>query len=138
MGTRADFYVGKHETAEWIGSIAWDGYRAGIDNAVLSAVTEESFRAAITRFFTKREDATLPDQGWPWPWDTSATTDRSYWFFDEKVHEVRWGGCYVPVSVPNDDFEDAEEQGEPVQFPDMSDQACVTLGSRSGLIILNT
>lgn len=25
MGTRADFYVGRGEQAEWLGSIAWDG-----------------------------------------------------------------------------------------------------------------
>jgi hypothetical protein len=29
MGTRADFYVGRGETAEWLGSIAWDGNPGG-------------------------------------------------------------------------------------------------------------
>lgn len=30
MGTIADFYVGRGPKAEWIGSIAWDGYPDGI------------------------------------------------------------------------------------------------------------
>lgn len=30
MGTRADFYVGRGTEAEWIGSIALDGYPDGI------------------------------------------------------------------------------------------------------------
>jgi hypothetical protein len=30
MGTRADFYVGRGETAEYLGSIAWDGYPDGL------------------------------------------------------------------------------------------------------------
>ena len=30
MGTRADFYIGKGTDAEWLGSIAWNGYPDGI------------------------------------------------------------------------------------------------------------
>lgn len=42
MGTRADFYVGRGESAEWLGSIAWDGYPSGIDyQDVLRPADEE-------------------------------------------------------------------------------------------------
>jgi hypothetical protein len=29
MGTRADFYVGRGKDAEWLGSVAFDGYPSG-------------------------------------------------------------------------------------------------------------
>jgi hypothetical protein len=41
MGTRADFYVGRGGQAEWLGSIAWDGYPSGIDKWVFSVSTEQ-------------------------------------------------------------------------------------------------
>ena len=85
MGTRADFYLGKDNDAQWIGSIAWDGYREGIDEAILQADTETGFINAVTAFLQSRKDATLPEHGWPWPWETSSLTDCSYWFFDGQV-----------------------------------------------------
>jgi hypothetical protein len=30
MGTRADFYIGRGTEAEWLGSVAWDGYPGGV------------------------------------------------------------------------------------------------------------
>ena len=30
MGTRADLYIGRGTDAEWIGSVAWDGYPSGL------------------------------------------------------------------------------------------------------------
>lgn len=60
VGTRADFYIGRGETAEWIGSIAFDGYPEGVDDAVLTAKNEADYRAAVKDFFATRDDATLP------------------------------------------------------------------------------
>lgn len=80
MGTRADFYVGRGARAEWLGSIAWDGYPEGIDHGILTAETEDAFRERVSQFLT-REDATLPERdGWPWPWETSYLTDYVYAF----------------------------------------------------------
>ncbi len=31
MGTRADFYTGRGQTAQWLGSIAWGGYPVGTE-----------------------------------------------------------------------------------------------------------
>jgi len=49
MGTRADFYVGRGETAEWVGSVAWDGYPnepwgIGRTTDLFTATTEADFR----------------------------------------------------------------------------------------------
>lgn len=41
MGTRADFYVRKDSQMEYLGSIAWDGYPSGIDEAVLRSTDEK-------------------------------------------------------------------------------------------------
>lgn len=125
MGTRADFYVGKGKDAEWIGSIAFDGYRSEIDHEVRAAKSEEEFRAAVGLFFSGRDDATRPDQGWPWPWNDSSTTDCSYWFFDGCCWEDD-GGFYRRC----DDLEP-----DAIEYPDMSGRKNFTLGTRSGGIV---
>lgn len=141
MGTRADFYVGKGKDAEWLGSIAWDGYRDGIDDPVLNANSEAAFRSAVETFLAGRNDATHVADGWPWPWDTSATSDCSYWFFDSQCWEAagypteRFYPCSGPSPV-NDEGEYPTEGYEVVEFPDMSAKKNITLGRRSGLIIL--
>lgn len=91
MGTRADFYIGRGENAEWIGSIAWDGYPDGIDGAVRTAKTEEDFRQAVMKFFADRDDVTLPAAGWPWPWEDSRTTDYAYAFDGGQVYYSGFG-----------------------------------------------
>ena len=139
MGTRADFYVGRDTSAEWIGSIAWDGYRDGIDAAVLSASDESSYREAVAKFLADRDDATLPEQGWPWPWDDSSTSDCSYWFFDGTVWDER-RGTYQPCSEAQPETDEAYEasvaNATVISFPNMKDRKAVTLGRRSGLIVL--
>ncbi len=130
MGTRADFYVGSGKDAEWLGSIAWDGYEwidpltdeqeeedyKGPLGTSLVAATEKGFRADVAAIFEGRDDVTLPEQGWPWPWDTSATTDITYYFKDGKVF-----GEWFSKNP----------------WPDMSQRKNVALGSsRSGVIVV--
>lgn len=97
MGTRADFYVGKGKNAEWIGSVAWDGYEWGerIANndpdAITGAKTENEYREAVAVLLETREDGTKPDAGWPWPWDDSCTTDCAYCFTENGVEAFSWG-----------------------------------------------
>jgi hypothetical protein len=182
MGTRSDFYVGKGKDAEWIGSIAWDGYRSGIEltapdketiktagrtlriggveikvskhNAfrkgkhLFDARTEKDFRERTAQFFANRDDVTLPEMGWPWPWDDSSTTDCSYWFFEGRVWDVHYRGSSLndPVWVrcdkplPEDDGECDElfKTCERVLFPNMKKLKKATLGPRSGLIVVRT
>lgn len=136
MGTRADFYVGRDEKAEWLGSIGRDGYRDGIPDSILEAKSEAEYRAAVSDFFSARKDATTPNMGWPWPWDTSATTDCSYWFFDGQVWDEAGGYCPVSERAFNDDGEPVNSNRDQIKFPDMSDRKNVTLGARSGLIVI--
>src|ERR1019366_740841 len=56
MGTRADFYIGRGASAEWLGSIAWDGHPDSVAAAVLRATTEDKYRAALVKHMHERED----------------------------------------------------------------------------------
>ena len=117
MGTRADFYVGTGESAEWLGSVGWDGYEWAEDGntGIARAKTETAFRKAVAKELKGgRDDATMPDMGWPWPWDTSETTDYAYYFADG---EVRW-----------------DERGD---WPDMSHIKRVRMDAGSGLIVIS-
>lgn len=139
MGTRADFYVGRNEEAEWLGSIAWDGYREGVPATILGATTEAEYRAAVETFFAGREDATRPEQGWPWPWESSWLTDCSYWFDEGKVwdkQDKRYVPCATPLEGLRDEDGDFKGEGfDPIRFPDMTARKNVTLGARSGIML---
>jgi hypothetical protein len=134
MGTRADFYIGRGLESEWIGSIAWDGYPEGIDDAVKAATTPDDFRSALNEFFKDRTDVTLPEHGWPWPWGDSRTTDYAYAIDDGKV----WASCFghrwfiATGPAPDDDMDD----GKVAEFPNMEDRKNVATGDRSGTIII--
>ena len=163
MGTRADFYVGKDEKAEWVGSTAWDGYREGIQltgknkgflgipesrtfpkgKHLFDATTEEEFRDRLAQYFANREDVTLPKDGWPWPWDDSGTSDCSYWFFDGKVWDAQRNRSFdvyalATKALPEDDDEREAvlDKREPIRYPNMKSKQNVTLGNRSGLIVV--
>lgn len=138
MGTRADFYAGKGKDAEWLGSIAWDG--CDTSDEIDAAKTEPEYREAVATFLASRDDATLPDQGWPWPWNNSGTTDCSYWFFDGRCWESLGApDRYVPRGEMPEDEDEQEafiERFDRVEFPDMSARKNVTLGKRSGVIVV--
>jgi hypothetical protein len=141
MGTRADFYLGKNKDAQWLGSIAWDGYRDGIPDAILLSQHETDFRLHVKDFIASRDDGTKPEMGWPWPWETSETTDCSYWFFDDQVWEEHQDHyCPVTDSYPETDkaYESRAKGRERIDYPDMSKLKNVTLGPRSGVIVMTT
>jgi hypothetical protein len=91
MGTRADFYLGVGEKAEWLGSIAWNGdpadMRKGGGNGLelLLANSEATYRDELREFLALRDHATLPDQGWPWPWSSSIDSHAVYHFVNDEV-----------------------------------------------------
>lgn len=141
MPTRADFYVGVGKQAEWLGSIAFDGYPDGIPEAVLLAPTAQTFRAGVQKFLGARHDATLPDQGWPWPWEDSRTTDFAYCFGSDHVLVFAFG--YGPADARNQwtsHVYDSEQfrSGPKAEFPDMTERQNVVLGQRSGTITLTS
>lgn len=136
MGTRGDFYIGRGTEAEWLGSVAFDAYPHGVDAAVLKAKDEASFKAALTDYFQPRDDVTLPEMGWPWPWETSHTTDFAYAFDDGQVYGSCFGGAWFKADESPPDFENDEDSHSRAVFPDMTERKTVTYGKRSGFIVL--
>jgi len=130
MGTRADFYVGRGKDAEWLGSIAWDGDECG--EAIPKARTVRQYRTRVTTFLKSRDDATFPKDGWPWPWNDSGTTDCAYAFDVGKVWK-EYSGKWVGIRYNR---EDAPKNAMPCVFPKMSARKNVTMGPRSGLIVI--
>jgi len=135
MGTRADFYIGRGESAEWLGSIAWDGYPDGLDAALKAATTLRGYRSALRKFFEPRDDVTLPGLGWPWPWETSSTTDYAYAFDKGKVWASCFGGKWYRATSKKINEDESTEKI--AVFPNMKDRQNVQLGgNRSGLIVI--
>jgi hypothetical protein len=137
MGTRADFYMDRGQDAEWLGSIAWDGYPDDVELIEsLHATSAEEYREAVAAMFGRRRDATLPAQGWPWPWDDSGTTDYAYAFDDGKVWASNFGSPWFdPLGAHPEGDDDAAD----VPFPDMSARKNVQWsGPGSGLIVVSS
>lgn len=139
MGTRADFYVGKGEQSEWLGSIAMDGYPDGIPDNLLACTNKEVYRDFVTVFLSRCDHATLPEMGWPWPWDDSRLTDFSYTFVNGEVKIVTLGKALSLKEYESYDF-DAEPYihhlKRELYFKDMSSVKNVNFGKRSGLIVI--
>jgi hypothetical protein len=135
MGTRADFYVGRGSDAEWIGSIAWDGDPMGLPQQLTGAKTPAAFREALAAEFDTRDDATRPEDGWPWPWENSQTTDYAYAFDGGRV----WASCFGNAWFPADEPEpDGDDDAKVATFPDMTARRSLAApgSKRSGLIAL--
>ena len=142
MGTRADFYVGRDDKAEWLGSIVWNGYPTGIPDAIKKATDADAYRREGMAFIEGRRDGTKPADGWPWPWNDSRTTDYAYAFDDGRVLASCFGHAWFDASKPplaeTDEDSDPQLAGEKVAtFPDMSERKAVTLGERSGVIVFS-
>lgn len=137
MGTRADFYVGRGPDAEWLGSIAWDGHPDSIDIDVLRSTSEAVYRANVARFLGGRDDSTLPERGWPWPWNDSGTTDYAYALGDGAVWASSFGRPWFKVDPEVEEFGEPEDaDGEPAVFPDMTERKNVRYDRGSGVIII--
>lgn len=134
MGTRADFYVGRGVDAEWLGSYAWDGHPDSLSHSIVTATAEQAFRDAVFDELVGRDDGTIPEQGWPWPWNDSHTTDYTYAFDDGKVWGSNFGGDWFdPQDEPLDDTSE-----HTATFPDMSARQNVNFGKRSGAIFIGS
>lgn len=79
---------------------------------------------------TDADDATLPEHGWPWPWEDSTLTDFAYTYDGGETLVSRMGRKWR---------RDGEEDDGPravEAFPDMTAQRKLATGSRSGLMLL--
>lgn len=135
MGTRADFYIKEDKEWEWLGSVGWDGYEWHEDknNPLILSKTKELFKNAVKFIELHRDDFTLPEQGWPWPWNDSTLTDYSYVFENGKVDVYIFGELVIGY---DDELEEDITTETKSEFPDMSEIQNVTLGKRSGVIII--
>lgn len=141
MGTRSDYYIGRGPNAEWLGSLAWDGMPASVKgyDGVLTATDEGAFRKAVSAMLAERKDATLPEQGWPWPWNDSRTTDWAYAFDAGVVYASDFGREWFVVAeiLPNGHPpESYYDRPKTACFPDMEARKRVAYNERSGLMIL--
>ena len=135
MGTRADFYIGRGVGAEWLGSIAWDGYPDGIPMNLLAAKDAAKFRRMVREFISKRDDGTKPKDGWPWPWNDSGTTDYAYAFDKGHVRASCFGGNWFNPRRPRTD--DGEPGSSNTVFPNMKDcKRRPIFGAHSGVIVI--
>lgn len=57
----------------------------------MKAKTEENFVEAVQEILSEVRSATTPDQGWPWPWESSHLTDYTYTFDDGRVYLCCFG-----------------------------------------------
>jgi len=135
MGTRADFYVGRGADAEWLGSVAMDGYPDGIPSEVKCAKGEQEYRDYVAAFLSATDHATVPERGWPWPWNDSQTTDYAYAFDGGDVFASCFGCAWFDPEMPEPEYDD-DRRTKVAVFPDMTARKNVTFGRRSGLIIL--
>lgn len=145
MGTRADFYVGRGEQAEWLGSVAWDGYPDNDDyDAVFASADERAFRSAVGALLASRDDGTMPEHGWPWPWEDSHATDWAYAFDGGLIYTSSFGQPWIEVgaflALDDDQKEawgnDPAPDDQKPTFPNMKGKQNTTLGRRSGVMVL--
>jgi len=79
--------------------------------------------------------ATLPAQGWPWPWEDSRTTDYAYAYTPKGIMVSLYGHGWVHLDeCPSGEWDDTKT----AVFPDMSDRKAVATGGRSGLLYQDT
>lgn len=140
MGTRADFYIGRGENAEWLGSIAWDGHptEPGHGVPIVKAQSEYEYRWEVENLSRTLDHWTSPEQGWPWPWEDSHTTDFSY-AWDDGVYVSCFGyGWRTASDVARQSDEDIwTDPQESTVFPNMKAIQNVTRGRRSGVMMIS-
>jgi len=148
MGTRADFYVGRGETAEWIGSIGYDGYpedqyKNGVSMGILAARNEVSFRKRVQKYLAQH-DGIFVNEGWPWPWEDSGTSDYAYAWDGWMVWRSSFGHAWMPAtSMPHKSASDEEKNdfdmkfgGNKQIFPNMKSIQNIARGPKSGVITI--
>jgi hypothetical protein len=140
MGTRADFYVGRGTHAEWLGSVGYDGYPDGWPGdpkygPIVAVRTDATFREMVQLMLADCDSATVPAQGWPWPWLNSRLTDFAYAFDEGRVWVTTFGHGWR-LADENPTWDDDDLLGPKVPFPNMKDKQRVTMGKRSGILVI--
>lgn len=94
MGTRADFYIGRGESAEWLGSVSYEGRPENYPH-ILKATSEQEFRDAVSQL-TERGDAYFPPEDkWPWSWNDSRQTDYTISWDEGRLWIAKFGRGWI-------------------------------------------
>jgi hypothetical protein len=137
MGTRADFFIGIGPTAEWIGSISFDGGPSDNGAEPLAATSEVEFRDAVKQLLASTL-STRPEEGWPWPWEDFRTSDYGYAWDPERGAVVSSGRAWVTGQQLHED-PDIVYKGERLrddEVRDMRDLPKADVLAKSGLLFL--
>lgn len=140
MGTRSDFYTRKDGQMKWLGSKGFDGYPDGIDENVLKSTDEQEYEKVVADFLSSANDATFPNQGWPWPWNDSRTTDYAYIFENGKVMSSCLGGpLFDPLKTAEEESDEEGKDNTKMEdyFPDMKDIQNIAYDNRSGALFIS-
>lgn len=88
MPSKADFYTGIGDDAEWIGSVMINGSPWHVPLEILIQVNKSTYEEAAIDFIAFL-NGYLHDRGekWPHPWCDSRMTDYSY-LFDHRQEKV--------------------------------------------------
>lgn len=123
----------------------------------MKSKSEKKFRKRVAKLLAADESASTLETGWPWPWEYSNTTDYSYAFdgdtcyvtcfglgwrsaAEAKIHKKAWKKYEKKMNSDPDSNDDCPEElfddNEQCTFPNMKKQQNVTLGKRSGVLIV--
>ena len=106
---------------------------------LFAAKSDEEFREAVTSAVRWRDDFTKPEDGWPWAWKDSNTTDYAYAIDDGTVYASCFGRPWFVVDPEADNYGEPEKFAgkEGQEFPDMSERMNVRYDQGSGLIVMH-
>ena len=90
----------------------------------------------VEQMFRGRDDVSRPADGWPWPWDDSWTSDYAYTWADGRTVWTVGDHGWTDKEPENDEEYATYRVPAPFDLPDMTAQKKVTLGPRSGLIVI--
>ncbi|WP_241832828.1 hypothetical protein [Amycolatopsis sp. CB00013] len=110
MSSNTDFYLGRGDEAEWIGSLHGECYPENFlavppVRLAITATDETVFREAVADAFDVWEEESLGHVyhrkgGWPWPWYSSHNSSWIITFDPQRQRGVRHGGRRRPLAPP--------------------------------------
>lgn len=115
MSIRCDFYLGRGAQAVYLGSIGHGAHAEEMAERFTGVQDPSSFEERLRNVFA--EYGEIPaSHGWPWPWETSETTDTVIAFDAGRCWAADPDGCWAPL----DDLEHPTQ--EPCVYPNMLEQ----------------
>lgn len=133
VGTRADYYAAcRGKPPEWLGSTAWDGTPETILPHLAPCTKKYYFLKNLKHLLESRDDSTMPNQGWPWPWEDSKTTDYTYMYYNGKIY-IR----HFDSPVVDTNYRKVYNKQVLKHFADLPSFDCDSpaLGARSGYLM---